>query len=108
MKYITTRYKLPRLTLPTIRIGERDHYGDKDHDSGYEPIIKRICDRIDHHPDSWKPYILGGESMVGAVEMEYGEMMDYRQRGDLNGVERELVDIAAACMVALKRMKRMD
>lgn len=44
---------------------------------------------------------------MSVVEMEYKELMDHKASGSRSGMEKELTDLAAACICALHKMKSM-
>ena len=41
------------------------------------------------------------------IEMEYKELMEKKAYGSRAGIEKELTDLAAACICALKKIKHM-
>lgn len=52
---------------------------------------------------------LGGAvgGLMSIVEMEYKELMTEKADGSHHGIEKELTDLAAACICALRKMKSM-
>lgn len=101
MKYITSGYQLPHIVLPRLVIKEKRHDRSTDRDHEHDPIIRRIEHTISRRPESWSGY----SDLTGAVIMEYGEFMTCRSDGDQDGMERELIELAAACICAIKEMK---
>lgn len=94
-------YSVPRVHLPRIVIGadgERDGYGHGD-------IMKSIHDREKDYPHTWREHIGKPGGMIEIVEMEYKELMDQKSGGTHHGIKKELTDLAAACICALKEMK---
>lgn len=100
-------YRLPRIAIPRITI----HTGDKDHDQSYDrdarhhAILSAIDERAKNHPSTWEQYIDQQGGMMDIVAMEYAELMEQRSAGSIHGLEKELTDLAAACLCALKKMK---
>ena len=78
MKIRYAGYKIPRIHLPRVSIGSDDHDDDYERDSHYQ-----------------------------IVEMEYKELMTEKADGSHHGIEKELTDLAAACICALRKMKSM-
>lgn len=100
-------YRLPRVAIPriTISTGDKDHDKSYDRDTRHHAILSTIDERAKDHPSTWDQYIDQPGGMMEIVEMEYAELMEQKSASSRHGVEKELTDLAAACLCALKKMK---
>lgn len=102
-------YRLPRVLLPrlVIKTGEKDHddYHSGDHE--YGAAMADVHERIKYPPQTWAAYHDKPGGLMSVVEMEYKELMDHKASGSRSGMEKELTDLAAACICALHKMKSM-
>ncbi|QIN92515.1 hypothetical protein [Phage NBSal001] len=103
-------YSIPRIHLPRIVIGSHEdkkhddhHYGDHEHGSA----MADVHERISKPPHTWKEYQDKPGGLISIVEMEYKELMAEKADSSKSGIEKELTDLAAACICALKKMKSM-
>lgn len=106
MKIYLPRQKLPRVTMARISFGG----GDSEHeelDHKHHHAMKKVAHRMEDHPKTWDSYIDQPGGMMSIVEMEYSELMEKKADGSLAGIEKELTDLAAACICALSKMKNM-
>lgn len=95
-------YSIPHMRLAVIRHGDDDkceHYGE------HGEVMQRVHSRAKHHPSTWREYIDKPGGHMEIVAMEYGELMTQRSSGTREGIEKELTDLAAACVCALKYMR---
>lgn len=60
--------------------------------------------RMDNPPSTWASYHDNPGGMMSIVEMEYRELMEEKTEGSTSGIKKELTDLAAACIHALKKM----
>lgn len=103
-------YKMPRIHLSRVVIGsheEKDHdsyhYGSHEHGA----VMADVHERISNPPRTWEAYHDKPGGMMSIVEMEYKELMTEKADSSKHGIEKELTDLAAACICALKKMKSM-
>lgn len=106
MKIYLPRKKLPRVTLARISFDDDDS-GHEDPDHKHHGAMKEVADRMEDHPKTWDAYIDQPGGMMSIVEMEYSELMEKKADGSRAGIEKELTDLAAACICALNKMKTM-
>lgn len=106
MKIRIAGYKLPKIALPRVVIGSHEdkhhddyHLRDHEHDS----IMGNVHERISNPPHTWAAHYDKPGGMMAIVEMEYKELMDRKESGAKAGIEKELTDLAAACICALKK-----
>lgn len=95
MKMKIISYRMPRVSMPVIVIGE--HHGD-DH------VMDLVRERMADHPQTWDEYKGKSDGAHSIIDMEYRELIEKRSSGSRSGIEKELTDLAAACMYALKKM----
>ena len=103
-------YKLPRIHLPRIVIGsdkEKDHDGYRYADHEHDTAMGNVHERIKNPPHTWEAYHDKPGGLMAIVEMEYKELMAEKAESSKHGIEKELTDLAAACICALKKMKSM-
>ena len=113
-------FALPHVRLPTIALPhlvyksnehhkeeyrERDKLHAGDHES--MAVMADVHQRMEQPPSTWAAYSSKSGGMMSIVEMEYRELMEKKAEGSHTGVEKELTDLAAACICALKKMKAM-
>lgn len=77
---------------------EPDHVPD----SPDSPAMAEVRERLANPPATWRAYAGHSGAMMAIVEMEYKELMAAREGGTSKDVEKELTDLAAACLNALK------
>lgn len=87
------RVKLPNVALPRISVGEH-----------HQEHLTYVLDRMDNPPSTWASYHDKPGGMMSIVEMEYRELMEEKTEGSTSGIKKELTDLAAACINALKKM----
>ncbi|AHG23425.1 hypothetical protein O197_09 [Edwardsiella phage eiAU-183] len=78
----------------------------KHHDS-HSAVMESVRERVHEHPATWASHISQPGGMMAVVEMEYHELMTKKEQGSREGIEHELVDLAAACIAALEKMHKM-
>lgn len=103
-------YRMPRINLPRIVIGshegkDHDGYHSRTHEHG--SAMADVHERISNPPHTWEAYHDKPGGMMSIVEMEYKELMAEKANSSKHGIEKELTDLAAACICALKKMKSM-
>lgn len=96
----------PRVHLPRISIGGK-HDRDHDRNDEYDSIMEHVESRAKHYPKTWDSHIGKSGGRMAIVEMEYSELMSVKSSGSHAEIERELLDLAAACICALHKMKSM-
>lgn len=69
--------------------------------------MAHVQGRMENPPHTWAAYHDKPGGMMSIVEMEYRELMEAKTEGVHSAIEKELTDLAAACMCALKKMKAM-
>lgn len=67
-------------------------------------VMANVKARMDNPPSTWESYHDKPGGMMSIVEMEYRELMEEKTEGSTSGVKKELTDLAAACIHALKKM----
>ena len=95
-------YSIPHMRLAVITHGDGDkcdHYGEHGH------IMQRVHKRAKDYPATWREHLAKPGGHMEIVAMEYSELMTQRSGGTREGVEKELTDLAAACICALKHMR---
>ncbi|HAK2374335.1 TPA: hypothetical protein H1940_004767 [Salmonella enterica] len=103
-------YRMPRIHLPRIVIGsheEKDHYGYHSRAHEHVSAMAGVHERISNPPHTWEAYHDKPGGMMSIVEMEYKELMEMKEGGSRHKIEKELEDLAAACICALEKMKSM-
>lgn len=70
-----------------------------------DPVMESIHERIESPPATWKAYESRSGGSMAIVEMEYRELMRANEEGSRADVEKELIDLAAACANALYETK---
>lgn len=116
-------FKMPRVSLPRVHFGgesdehEKREWHDKkrekhhdyyDHaDYGLSEVFEDVHERIKLPPRTWHEYYDKPGGMMAIVEMEHKELMDDKAKNSKAGVENELVDLAAACIAALRHLRTM-
>jgi hypothetical protein len=94
MKMKIISYRMPRVSMPVIVIGGHDD----DH------VMDLVRDRMADHPHTWDEYKGKSDGAHSIIDMEYRELIEKRSSGSRAGIEKELTDLAAACIYALKEM----
>lgn len=69
--------------------------------------MAEVHERMVEHPSTWHDYLGKTDGMMSIIEMEYKELMEKKAYGSRAGIEKELTDLAAACICALKKIKHM-
>lgn len=90
--------------------GHHPHMTGVHHDSyasEHGSVMATIKERMENPPHTWASYHGKPGGMMSIVEMEYTELMDAKSSGSKHSIEKELTDLAAACMCAIKKMKDM-
>ncbi|UPT52982.1 hypothetical protein [Hafnia phage yong3] len=99
-----------------VSVHHHYHHGHHPHMAGYHhdsyarehgSIMAAIEARMENPPHTWAAHHGKAGGMMSIVEMEYMELMDAKSSGSKHSIEKELADLAAACMCALKKMKDM-
>ncbi|QHR65790.1 hypothetical protein H1N92_gp75 [Escherichia phage aaroes] len=107
MKILVAGYHLPRVHLPRVVIEGNGHDRDYDRDHEHDAVMGSVIERTKHHPKTWDAHIDKPGGLMSIVEMEYKELMTEKADGSHHGIEKELTDLAAACICALRKMKSM-
>lgn len=107
MRLKVAGYHLPRVRLPRITYGESEHERHHKRDHEYDSVMAEVHERMVEHPSTWHNYLDKTDGMMSIVEMEYKELMEKKASGSRAGIEKELTDLAAACICALKKIKHM-
>lgn len=84
-----------------------DTMGVFHHDSSvseHGSVMAHVKARMDNPPSTWASYHDKPGGMMSIVEMEYRELMEEKAEGSTSGIKKELTDLAAACINALKKM----
>ena len=68
------------------------------------PVVASVVERMVNHPDTWNAYSTSRVDLIHIVEMEYKELMQAMDKNSEEHVRKELTDLAAACVHALKSM----
>lgn len=95
-----------------VEIHHHHHYhpdtmGIFHHDSSvseHSSVMAHVKARMDNPPSTWASYHDKPGGMMSIVEMEYRELMEEKAEGSTSGIKKELTDLAAACINALKKM----
>ena len=107
MRIVIAGYHMPKIHLPRIHIGGDDHESRK-RDSYYgDSPIAHVMEKIDNKPQTWAAHMGKPDGMMQIVEMEYKELMEKKASGSKSDIRKELEELAAACIVALEKMKEM-
>lgn len=107
MRIVIAGYHMPKIHLPRIHIGGDDHESRK-RDSYYgDSPIAYVMEKIDNKPQTWAAHMGKPDGMMQIVEMEYKELMEKKASGSKSDMRKELEELAAACIVALEKMKEM-
>lgn len=80
------------------------HDGAGSHASAHHPIVAAVHERLESPPATWGAYAGRPDAGVAIVEMEFQELVAARHSGSDHQVKKELTDLAAACIRALKEM----
>lgn len=72
---------------------------------GRHAIMADVQKHMENPPHSWKAYADQPGGALAIVEMEYRELMQAIATGNKADIELELFELAAASMMALKKMK---
>lgn len=107
MKIRVAGYHLPSVHLPLVVIGGNGYDGDYDRDHEHDSVMGSVIERTKHYPKAWDAHIDKPGGLMSIVEMEYKELMTEKADGSHHGIEKELTDLAAACICALRKMKSM-
>lgn len=106
MRIVIAGYRMPKIHLPRIHIGGDDESRKRDSYYGDSPIA-HVMEKIDNKPQTWAAHMGKPDGMMQIVEMEYKELMEKKASGSKSDMRKELEELAAACIVALERMKDM-
>lgn len=93
-------FNAPRVHFPVIRIGDKND--DKSTDE-YHEAMADVKHHIKSNPETWR----SRSSLMAIIEMEYSELMTAKSDGSKSKIERELAELAAACVCELHRLKSM-
>lgn len=107
MKILVAGYHLPRVHLPRVVIGGNVNDRDYDRDHEHDAVMGSVIERTKHYPKTLDAHIDKPGGLMSIVEMEYKELMTEKADGSHHGIEKELTDLAAACICALRKMKSM-
>ena len=107
MKIILAGNHLAREHFPRVVIGGNGHDRDYDRDHEHDAVMGSVIERTKHYPKTWDAHIDKPGGLMSIVEMEYKELMTEKADGSHHGIEKELTDLAAACICALRKMKSM-
>lgn len=70
----------------------------------HHPVVAEVVERLANHPATWNAYSKSRKDLVHIVEMEYKELVQAMSSNSEEHVCKELTDLAAACIHALKHM----
>lgn len=107
MRIVIAGYHMPRIHLPRIHIGGGEHESMKRESYYGDSPIAHVMEKIDNKPHTWAAHMGKPDGMMQIVEMEYKELMEKKASGSKSDMRKELEELAAACIVALERMKDM-
>lgn len=110
MRIVIAGYHMPKIHLPRIHIVGDDESRSAKHkrESYYgDSPIAHVMEKIDNKPHTWAAHMGKPDGMMQIVEMEYKELMEKKASGSKSDILKELEELAAACIVALERMKDM-
>lgn len=107
MRIVIAGYHMPKIHLPRIHIGGGEHESMKRESYYGDSPIAHVMEKIDNKPHTWAAHMGKPDGMMQIVEMEYKELMEKKASGSKSDMRKELEELAAACIVALERMKDM-
>ena len=107
MRILIAGYRMPKIHLPRIHIGGDDEIKHKRESYYGDSPIAHVMEKIDNKPHTWAAHMGKPDGMMQIVEMEYKELMEKKASGSKSDIRKELEELAAACIVALERMKDM-
>ena len=107
MRIVIAGYRMPKIHLPRIHIGGDDEIKHKRESYYGDSPIAHVMEKIDNKPHTWAAHMGKPDGMMQIVEMEYKELMEKKASGSKSDIRKELEELAAACIVALERMKDM-
>jgi len=73
-------------------------------DHKYGDSVDEILDELVRPPASWAAYGTDHAGLMAIIGMEYAELMAAKAEGNMQKIEEELEDLAAACIHAHKHM----
>lgn len=68
------------------------------------PVMAEVMARMHNYPSTWEGRMSSPEGHMSIVKMEYDELTAAHAMRDKHAVKKELEDLAAACICALKAM----
>lgn len=82
------------------------YHHDRHASGSYEhgSVMANVHERLENPPHTWASYHDKPGGLIAIVEMEYRELMEEKAEGSHSGIKKELTDLAAACICALKKM----
>lgn len=78
--------------------------GDDDYVAVHHPVMESVHERIENPPTTWAAYAGHPNSAMAVIDMEHQELAYAKASGDPAAIIKELTDLAAACVHALKSM----
>ena len=83
------------------------HEGDTHHVANRSVPVSALAavqDRVGNPPATWGAYDGHPDAMRSIIDMEKHELVQAYASGDVHAIKKELTDLAAACVCALKAM----
>lgn len=74
------------------------------HAGEYGSALARVKERLHKHPSTWVAHGTSKSGLMAIVAMEYQELMEAKASGDEKHIEKELCDLAAACIRAYEHL----
>lgn len=104
-------YRLPRLTYSTPENHdyqkEANHYVHYSGTDEYDPIMANVHERVKNHSRVMRKHYGKRDGLMPLIKMEYDELIADHADGDAYEIEKELYDLAVACICAISEMKSM-
>lgn len=83
----------------TMGVMHHDQYAGE-----YGSAMARVKERLHKHPSTWAAHGTSKSGLMAIVAMEYQELMEAKASGDEKHIEKELCDLAAACIRAYEHL----
>lgn len=84
------------------------HHHHRGGEEGYvpvsNPVVEAVHARLENPPATWSAYAGHPNSVMAIIDMEHQELAYAKASGDPVAIEKELVDLAAACICALNAL----
>jgi len=78
------------------------HHHYKDSHSDKHPQLVDVSERLEYHPQTWVNHLGSREGALKIVQLEMNELLDAIQTNSEEHICKELTDLSAACIYALK------